>query len=144
MSRKTVIAAGGLLLAGGIAVLIERLIVTDREAILMAAETSAQAISRGDVAEALKVLHPQALTEAGNPEQTRAALEGLLREMPVEKVNFLVRELTVENGVGKLSIDVMILPKDAKTAGSSVFRHALVLNWEKSGEEWKVRSAAPR
>ena len=144
MSRKTVIVAGGLLLAGAAAVLLERLIVTDREAILIAAEASAQAISRGDVAEALKVLHREALTEAGNPEQTRLALEALISQMPLDKVNFLVRELKVENGIGKMSIDLMILPRDPKKAGSSIFRQAMVLDWEKDGEGWKVKTARPR
>ncbi|MEK7467424.1 MAG: hypothetical protein AAB074_08420 [Planctomycetota bacterium] len=144
MSRKVVIVAAGLLLAGGAAVLVERLIVTDREAILLAAEASAHAVSRGDVAEALKVLHRDALTEAGNPEQTRRALEELLRQMPLDKVNFLVRDLTVENGVGKMSIDLMILPRDPKQAGSSIFRQAMVLSWEKDGNEWKVKTARPR
>lgn len=144
MSSKRVLVAGGLLFAVGGAVLVERLIVTDKEAILLAAEASAQAISRGDVAEALKVLHPDALTQAGNPQQTRLLLEETLRQMPLDKVNFLVRDLNVENGVGKMSIDVMILPKDPKKAGSSIFRQPMVLTWEKSGDEWKVRKADPR
>jgi hypothetical protein len=144
MASKRVLVAGGLVLAIGAAVLVERLIVTDKEAILLAADKSAQAISRGDVGEALKVLHPDALTQAGNPLQTRLMLEEALRQMPLDKVNFLVRDLSVENGAGKMSIDVMILPKDAKKAGSSIFRQPMVLTWEKVGDEWKVRKADPR
>lgn len=141
MAGRTIWIAGGLLAAGGLAILIERLIVTDKEAILMAAERAAGALSRGDVDAATGVLHPAALTEAGNPEQTRRALRDQLNQMPLDKVNFLVRNLTVENGIGKMSLDVMILPKDPKKAGSSVFRVAMTLDWEKDGEEWKVRRA---
>ena len=109
MPSKRVLVAGGLLLGLGVAVLVERLIVTDKEAILLAAEASAQAISRGDVAEALKVLHPDALTPSGNPQQTRHMLEEAIRQMPLDKVNFLVRDLKVENGVGKMSCRVGVV-----------------------------------
>lgn len=106
----------------------------------MAAERAAGALSRGDVDAATSVLHPAALTEAGNPEQTRRALRDQLGQMPLDKVNFRVRSFTVENGVGKMSLDVMILPKDPKKAGS-LFRIAMTLDWEKDGDEWKVRRA---
>ena len=141
MSRKAVIVVGCLLMAGVLAFVAERLIVTDKEAILAAADHAAQAIGRGDVSEALKVLHPAALTDAGNPEATRRALEEQLRLVPLDKVNFLVKNLTVENGVGKLSLDVIVLPKDPKKAGSSIFRVGMTLEWEKDGTEWKVRRA---
>ncbi len=141
MSRKSMGIAAALVVAGGVAVLVERLIVTDKEAILLAAERAAAALSRGDVDGATAVLHPAALTEAGNPEQTRRALREQLAQMPLDKVNFLVRDLKVENGVGKMSLDLMILPKDPKKAGGSVFRVTMTLDWEKDGEEWKVRRA---
>lgn len=140
MARRSIWIAAGILGAGSLAVLIERLIVTDKEAILMAAERAAGALSRGDVDAATSVLHPAALTEAGNPEQTRRALRDQLGQMPLDKVNFRVRSFTVENGVGKMSLDVMILPKDPKKAGS-LFRIAMTLDWEKDGDEWKVRRA---
>jgi hypothetical protein len=141
MSRKALVVIGGLLLAGMAAFVIERLIVTDKEAILLAAGHAVEAIEKGDVAEGLKVLHPLALTEAGNPDATRRALEEQLRQMPLDHINFMVRELTVENGKGKMSVDVMILPKDPKKAGSSVFRVPMSIDWEKVGEEWKIRNA---
>ncbi|MCE9583346.1 MAG: hypothetical protein K8T20_12745 [Planctomycetes bacterium] len=141
MSRRALIVVGGLVVAGVAAFVIERLIVTDKEAILMTAAHAVEAIERGDVAEGLKVLHPLALTEAGNPEATRRALEEQLRQMPLDHVNFMVRSLEVENGTGKMSVDVMVLPKDPKKAGSSVFRVGMAIDWVKEGKDWKIRRA---
>lgn len=132
-------AVAVLLLAGGVAFLVERLIVTDKEAIIAAADRAAAALGRGDVAEAVKVLHPSAMTEAGDPEATRRALEARLREMPLERLNFLVNDLTVENGVGVMTMDLIIHPVDKKQG--ALFRLRLRLEWIPDGEDWKVRKA---
>lgn len=132
------------MVAVALGVLIERLIVTDREAILMAADHAAQAIARGDVDEAMKVLHPDCVTGMGDPATTRAAIEAQIKEVPLEKVNFLLKELVIENGVGRMSIDVVLLPKDPKKVGGKVFTFHMSLEWVKVGDEWKVKKADAR
>lgn len=131
-------AVAVLLLAGGVAFLVERLIVTDKEAIIAAADRAAAALGRGDVAEAVKVLHPS-ITEPGDPEATRRTLEARLREMPLERLNFLVNDLKVENGVGVMTMDLIIHPADKKQG--ALFRLRLRLEWIHDGEDWKVRKA---
>jgi hypothetical protein len=139
--RRALGVLGALLVAGVAAFVVERLIVTDAEAILEAAERSADACARGDAAEAMRVLHPSAVTEFGNPERTRAVLEENLRRMPLKKVNFIVNDLAVENGVGKMSLKVIVLPRDPNKAGSAIFEVPMSVEWRKDGEEWKVRRA---
>lgn len=135
---KTAAIVGGLMVVAGIGILVERLIVTDKEAIIAAADHASEAVARGDIAEALRVLHPQAQTEAGDVERTRAAIEQQLRQIPVEKVNFLVNSLKVENGLGTMTIDVLVFPKDPNRNGK-VARFRMALEWVKDGEDWKVR-----
>lgn len=144
MSSRAALVLGVLMLAAGVAFLVERLIVTDREAILMAADRSAEAIGKGDVDAALRVLHPAALTDFGDAARTKAALEETLRSMPVERVNFLLRELQIENGRGVMKLDLMVIPKDPKKTGAGVGRFPMTIDWEKDGEEWKVRRASLR
>lgn len=132
-------AVAVLLLAGGVAFLVERLIVTDKEAIIAAADRAAAALGRGDAAEAVKVLHPSAITDAGDPEATRRALEEQLRQTPLERLNFLVNDLTVENGTGIMTLDLIVHPADKKQG--ALFRLRLRLEWVRDGEEWKVRRA---
>lgn len=138
MARRGLWIAGGLVAAAAGGIVVERLVVTDREAILMAAEKAAAALSRGDVGETLSVLHPSVAGDGGDLAGTRRMLEDQLQKTPLDKVNFLVRDLKVENGVGAMSLDVMVLPRDPNKAGSSVFRVGLVLEWRKDGEDWKV------
>lgn len=138
MARRGLWIAGGLVAAGAAGILVERLIVTDREAILMAAEKAAAALSRGDVGETLSVLHPSGAGDGGDLAGTRRMLEDQLAKTPLDKVNFLVRELKAGNGTGTMSLDVMVLPRDPKSAGSNVVRVGLLLEWRKEGEDWKV------
>lgn len=138
MARRGLWIAGGLLAAGATGIVVERLIVTDREAILMEAERAAAALSRGDVGETLTVLHPSVVGDSGDLAGTRRMLEDQLAKTPLDKVNFLVRELKVENGAGVMSLDVMVLPRDPKQAGANVVRVGLLLEWRKDGKDWKV------
>ncbi|NUN47720.1 MAG: nuclear transport factor 2 family protein [Candidatus Brocadiae bacterium] len=140
MGRRGAAILGGVLLAAGVGVLVERLIVTEREAILMEADACAEAIGRGDIAAAVGVLHPAVLTGAGDAAATRRRLEEQLRAMPLEKVNFLLQDLTIENGIGRMQLEVFIFPKEPKD-GITVGRLRLTADWEKDGDRWKVRRA---
>lgn len=131
-----------MLLLGGAAALaaagwlLERLIVTDREAILMAADAAAQAVARGDVGEAMKVLHPEARTSFGDPAETRKLVDEQVKQLPLEKVNFSLRSLEIENGVGHMSADVFLIPKDKSTVPA--YRLQVTLEWKKDGDAWKI------
>lgn len=139
---KTARIVLGLVLAAAIGVLIERLIVTDREAILAAAEECCVAIGRGDVDRATQVLHPAALTKHGDPAATRKALAEALKQLPLERVNFLLVSLEVKDGVGTMVADVYLIPEKEKSpTGAGVFRAKLKATWVKDGDAWKVKDA---
>jgi hypothetical protein len=143
MARRWAVVLGGGVAAVAIGVLIERLIVTDHEAILIEADACAEAISAGDVSRAADVFHPAMITEAGDARATRARLEAQLKELPLEKVNFLLQDLVIEGGVGRMQIDVFVFPKSPKE-GVSVGRFRMLVDWEKDGDRWKVRRAEIR
>lgn len=141
MSKKAAVLAG-IVFAVALGILLERLIVTDREAIEAAGDRAAAALARRDVEEAVKVLHRDIRTDAGDFANTRRVLEDHLAKLPLERVEWLNHKLEVKDGVGTMTADVFLHPDPKAKSGVPMLRLRVTLEWVKDGEEWKIRRAA--
>ncbi|MBI3097213.1 MAG: hypothetical protein HYY93_03055 [Planctomycetes bacterium] len=126
-----------LLLVAG--VIVERLIVTDREAIAAEEAKAADALGRGDILGALHWMHSGAVTQAGDAAATRKMVEASLKQTPLKWVNWQRDTLVVENGVGRMRGTMYLIPADS--TGLPPGRLLVQFEWEKDGGEWRVKRA---
>lgn len=138
VSRSRLVLAV-LLAALVVGVIVERLIVTDREAIAAEEAKAADALGKGDILGALRWMHSGCVTQAGGTDATRKMVEDSLKQMPIKWINWQRDTLVVENGVGKMTGTMFVIPVDSSRFPPA--RLSVQFEWEKEGGEWRVKKA---
>ncbi|MCI0341735.1 MAG: hypothetical protein L0216_11410 [Planctomycetales bacterium] len=130
---------GAVVLLAGLVVLIERLWVTDTEAIAAEIAGSRAALLAGDVDGAARILSDRFTWERGGRAQAVASVRGFLKEFPIHEARGSDLESVAfeESGEGVARVDWVLFSKGTG-AGLDRMPIRLFLRFAKEPEGWRV------
>jgi len=140
-TRPVFSLAVGIILSVGVYVLVDAVIVTDRERIDAAIERGKKAILAGDAAAVMAIADADFATDQHTHEQFERFLEHYLSSHNIESIGIIRREIEVQGPVAEVYISgaarLTWRDQDVQTRGSFEYH----LAFRKRGREWKLKSA---
>ncbi len=127
-----------------LAVLVERLIVTDREAIEKSLDVMARAAERRDVATLHGYVSPKYNCRGMDAAMFKAMVEAILKDNQIEKVGFMKQDIKVSAPYATVELKAMVHIKASGAGaqalgiegGAALFRLRVAM--EKTEEGWLV------